>query len=307
MKYVYIVDKQGKPLMPTARFGHVRKLLKKDKAVAISNNPFTIRLKYDSTHYTQPVHEGIDTGRENIGDAASLGDGRNVFLADVKTGNKSIKKNMQLRREFRRERRRHHRQSKQRRAIHDKNAIQLGEDNTVRTKHQCKSVQISYPTATESVTHKVIRGKEGKFANRKLPEGWITPSARQLVQLTMNEIKQTAQILPVTHISLERVAFDFQKLENQDIKRWEYGKGVLYGYKTYKDYIWDEQKGKCACCGKPITKYHHIIHRAEGGIDNVKNIIGLCDDCHDEIHGSADRSEERRVGKECRSRGAPYH
>ena len=195
MKYVYIVDKHGKPLMPTTRFGHVRKLLKEGKAVAISNNPFTIRLKYDSTHYTQPVYEGIDTGRENIGDAASLEDGRNVYLADVKTNNKSIKKQMQDRAGFRRERRRHHRQSKQRRANHDGNSIQNGEDDTVRTKHQCKSVQISYPTATESVTHKVIRGKEGKFANRKRPEGWITPSARQIIQLTMNEIKQTLKEL----------------------------------------------------------------------------------------------------------------
>lgn len=298
MKYVYIVDRRGKPLMPTTRFGHVRKLLKEGKAVAISNNPFTIRLKYDSTHYTQPVHEGIDTGRENIGDAASLEDGRNVYLADVKTNNKSIKKQMQDRAGFRRERRHHHRQSKQRRANHDGNSIQNGEDDTVRTKHQCKSVQISYPTATESVTHKVIRGKEGKFANRKRPEGWITPSARQIIQLTMKEIKQTAKILPVTHISLERVAFDFQKLENQDIRIWEYGKGPLYGYKTYKDYIWDEQNGKCACCGKPITQYHHIIHRAEGGIDNVKNIIGLCDDCHNEIHGSADAETRLKELKE---------
>lgn len=53
MKYVYIVDKHGKPLMPTTRFGHVRKLMKSGKAVPISNNPFTIRLKYDTTSYTQ--------------------------------------------------------------------------------------------------------------------------------------------------------------------------------------------------------------------------------------------------------------
>ena len=145
MKYVYVVDKHGKPLMPTTRFGHVRKLLKERKAVAISNKPFTIRLKYNSTHYTQPVYEGIDTGRENIGDAASLEDGRNVFLANIKTHNKSIKKQMQDRAGFRRERRRHHRQSKQRRANHDGTAIKNGESDTVRTKHQCKSVKSHIP------------------------------------------------------------------------------------------------------------------------------------------------------------------
>lgn len=116
MKYVYIVDKKGNPLMPTTRFGHVRKLLKEGKAVPICNSPFTIKLKYDVPGYTQPVYEGIDTGRENIGDAASLENGENVFLADVKTNNKSIKKKMQDRAGFRRERRRHDRQSKQRKA-----------------------------------------------------------------------------------------------------------------------------------------------------------------------------------------------
>ena len=167
MKYVYIVDKHGKPLMPTTRFGHVRKLMKSGKAVPISNNPFTIRLKYDTTSYTQDLWEGIDTGRQNIGDAVSDKDGENVYLADVCTNNKSIKSNMQDRAGFRRERRRHDRQSKQRKAKHDGTEIKNGDDDTVRTKYFCKSVKISYPAADEAVTHKVIRGKEGKFANRQ--------------------------------------------------------------------------------------------------------------------------------------------
>ena len=291
MVYVYVLDKHGKPLMPTTRCGHVRRLLKSGKAVVVSTTPFTIRLKYESTHFTQPVHEGIDTGRENIGDAASLEDGRNVFLADVKTHNKSIKKKMVERAGFRRERRRHRRIRKQRRAMHDQTTMQKGKADTVRTKRACQSVEITYPSADNPVTQKVIQGKESKFANRRRPDGWITPSARQVIQITMDEIKQTAKILPVTDIYLERVAFDFQKLENTNIRKWQYGKGPLYGYKTYKDYIWDEQHGKCACCGKPIEEYHHIHHRAEGGIDNVKNIIGLCHHCHEEIHNSKEAED----------------
>ena len=130
MNYVYIVDKKGNPLMPTTRFGHVRKLLKEGKAVPINNNPFTIRLKYDVPGYTQSVHEGIDTGRENIGDAVSLEDGTNVYLADVRTNNKSIKKKMADRAGFRRARRRHDRQSKQRKAKYDGKEIQNGDNDT---------------------------------------------------------------------------------------------------------------------------------------------------------------------------------
>lgn len=45
---VYVISKKRKPLMPTTRCGHVRKLLDDGKAVVINSNPFTIRLKYDT-------------------------------------------------------------------------------------------------------------------------------------------------------------------------------------------------------------------------------------------------------------------
>ena len=49
---VYVVNKKGKPLMPTTRYGKVKRLLKSGKAVVINNNPFTIRLKYNTTELT---------------------------------------------------------------------------------------------------------------------------------------------------------------------------------------------------------------------------------------------------------------
>ena len=64
---VYVVNRKGKPLMPTTRCGHVAKLLKSGKAVPICNEPFTIKLKYDTPDVVQPLYLGIDTGRENIG------------------------------------------------------------------------------------------------------------------------------------------------------------------------------------------------------------------------------------------------
>ena len=243
MHHVYVADKKGRPLMPTIRLGHVRKLLKEGKAVPISHSPFTIRLKYDVPGSTQPVYAGIDTGRENIGAAASYEDGTNVYLADIRTSNKSIKKNMQDRAGFRRARRRH---------------------------------------------------------DRLRSEGWITPSGKQAVQVTMSETGQAAKILPVTPICPERVSFDFQKLEKEDITGWEYGRGPLYGYRSYREYIWDEQHGRCACCGKPVTQYHHITPRAAGGADHVKHIIGLYNACHGEIHRSADAEEKLKERRSSR-------
>lgn len=45
-----------------------------------------------------------------------------------------------------------------------------------------------------------------------------------------------------------------------------------------------EQKNKCAMCGKVLKDHeftlHHIIPRVEGGKDELDNLIGLCDMCH---------------------------
>lgn len=281
---VYVVNRKGKPLDPTFRYGHVRKLMKAGKAVPISNEPFTIRLKYDTPDIVMGLYGGLDTGRENIGLAASDDKGKGVYLSDVRTNNKSVKSNMTDRAGFRRSRRRHDRQSKQRKANHDGTVIKNGDDDTVRTKHDCKSVKIAYPGADNPVTHKVIRGKEGKFNNRKRPEGWITPSARQLVQVTMNSVRRMTEIMPIKELHVERVSFDFQKLENENIKAWEYGKGPLYGFKNYKEYIYAEQHGKCLLCGAPIKEYHHISPQKDNKYDHVSNIAGLCKHCHDNYH-----------------------
>ncbi len=39
---VYIISKDGKPLMPTTRYGHVRWLLKQKKARVVGTDPFVI-------------------------------------------------------------------------------------------------------------------------------------------------------------------------------------------------------------------------------------------------------------------------
>lgn len=278
---VYVLNKKGKPLMPTTRCGRVHKLLKEGKAVPVCNNPFTIRLKYETPDIIQSLTVGIDTGRENVGVSVSDEDGNCLYSAELTTSNKSIKKKMSERAEHRRSRRRHNRQSKQRKAKSDNTEISNGDDDTIRTKHNCKSVKVSYPGMDETITHKVIKGKEAKFNNRKREDGWLTPSARQLIQMHILLIKEIQRFLPIDSVAIERVCFDFQKLENENIKNWEYGKGKLYGYKDYKEYINDVQHGRCLICGKKhIEYYHHIVQRKDGCSDKVSNIAGLCYDCH---------------------------
>ena len=186
MQLVYVLNKKGNPLMPTSRCGHVRWLIKTGKAVVVNNNPFTIRLKYEVSDCTQQLTLGIDPGRENIGLAVSNDQGDCLFQAVVKTNNKLIKKHMEERKAHRSSRRRHKRIKKQRRAIRSNTTIVNGIKDVLRTKKTCKSKSVSYPGMEESITHKVIQGKEAKFNNRKRAEGWLTPSARNLVQIHCN-------------------------------------------------------------------------------------------------------------------------
>ena len=64
---VYVINVDGKPLMPTKRHGHVRRMLKNRKAKVIRLNPFTIQLLYETTDFVQPIILGIDAGSKTIG------------------------------------------------------------------------------------------------------------------------------------------------------------------------------------------------------------------------------------------------
>ena len=68
---VYVLSKEGKPLMPTKRHGKVRHLLNQGKAKIVKKTPFTIQLLYKTGSYTQPVSLGVDAGTGHIGVSAT--------------------------------------------------------------------------------------------------------------------------------------------------------------------------------------------------------------------------------------------
>ena len=100
---VYVISKNGQPLMPTENHAKVRILLKNKKAKVIKRCPFTIQLAYDSTHYTQEVALGVDAGSEHIGLSATTKD-KVLFESDVELRN-DISDNITTRRQNRRSRR----------------------------------------------------------------------------------------------------------------------------------------------------------------------------------------------------------
>ena len=102
---VYVISKNGQPLMPTKNYAKVRILLKNKKAKIIKRCPFTIQLVYDSTNYMQDITLGVDAGSKHIGLSATTKD-RVLFESDVELRN-DIVDLLSTRRQNRRTRRNH--------------------------------------------------------------------------------------------------------------------------------------------------------------------------------------------------------
>ena len=100
---VYVLSKDGQPLMPTNRHGKVRHLLKDGQAKVVKHCPFTIQLTYDSTTYTQNITLGVDAGSKMIGISASTEE-QELYSAEVEL-RRDIVKLLSTRRQNRRGRR----------------------------------------------------------------------------------------------------------------------------------------------------------------------------------------------------------
>ena len=83
---VYVLDINGHPLMPTERFGKVRRMLRDGKAKVIKRCPFTIQLLYQTTNNVQPISLGVDAGSKYIGISATT-ETKVLYEADVEIRN----------------------------------------------------------------------------------------------------------------------------------------------------------------------------------------------------------------------------
>ena len=109
---VYVLNIDGKPLMPTERHRKVRKLLKDNKAKVVKRCPFTIQLLYETTDFVQDISLGVDAGSKHIGISATTPE-KVLYEAEVELRN-DIVDLISTRREFRRSR--HNRKRRYRKA-----------------------------------------------------------------------------------------------------------------------------------------------------------------------------------------------
>jgi hypothetical protein len=244
---VYVLNKDGKPLMPTKRHGKVRHLLNSKKAKVVRREPFTIQLLYDSTNYTQELTLGIDTGSGTLGSAVSDTNGNIVYAAQVQVRN-DITRKMTRRRKYRRTRRNRKTRYRKPRFLNRKNSIRTDRFS---------------PTMISKI-HSHI--KEIESVKKILPiKNLVLETGQFDTALMKNPDLADPSVKP----------WGYQQGPNYGYQN------------TRARILDRDKHTCQHCHGKSkdtSLEVHHIIFRAKGGSNDDENLITLCHTCHTQLH-----------------------
>ena len=242
---VYVLNKYGKPLMPTTRYGRVRRLIGKGLAVVVDYRPFTIQLTYDTPNGVQEVSLGVDAGTKHVGFSATTKK-KVLFEAELLLRSDIVEK-LSTRLEFRRTRRNRKTRYRKSRFMNRARSKKPGWlAPSIRQKVDCHIYWIQ---------------KICKF----LPIKKITV---ETAQFDTQLLKAQEQGLPLPH------GIDYQKGE-------QLGFCNVREYVLFRD----GHKCQCCNGKSKDVKLrvHHIEGRKTGG-DAPNNLITLCSDCHAKYH-----------------------
>lgn len=242
---VYVLNREGTSLMPTTRYGRVRRLLRKGHAVVVDYRPFTIQLTYDTPNGVQGVSLGVDAGIKHVGFSATTKK-KVLFEAELLLRSDIVDK-LSTRREFRRARRNRKTRYRKSRFLNRTKSKKPGWlAPSVRQKVDCHIYWIS---------------KICKF----LPIRKITV---ETAQFDTQLLKAQEQGLPLPQ------GTDYQKGE-------QFGFLNVREYVLFRD----GHKCQCCKGKSKDNKLHvhHIESRKTGG-DAPNNLITLCTECHAKYH-----------------------
>lgn len=126
-----------------------------------------------------------------------------------------------------------------------------------------------------------LRHRAPRFDNRTRSQGWLAPSLRHRLDTTLSWVQRLRCWAPITDLSVERVKFDMQAMQNPEISGVEYQQGELAGYEV-REYLLEKWGRCCAYCGAENTplEVEHIVARSNGGSDRVSNLTLACRPCN---------------------------
>lgn len=243
---VYVISQENKPLMPCSN-PIARLLLKQGRAKVKKREPFTIKLTYETTNYTQDLTLGVDTGSGTIGAAVSNDKGEIFYMSEVVVRN-DITDRMTRRSKYRRNRRNRKTRYRKARWLNRKNSIKSGRFS---------------PTMISKFHSHV---KEIEYIKSILP---ITTMVLETGQFDTHLMKNPSLANPkVKHWGYQKgTNYGFENTKAMVLNR--------------DDYTCQHCKGKRK---DSKLEVHHIIFRSKGGSDEESNLITLCHTCHKALH-----------------------
>ena len=243
---VYVISQNNEPLMPCSNT-IARLLLKQSKAKVKKREPFTIKLTYETTRYTQNLTLGVDTGSGTIGTAVSRNNGDIVYMSEVVVRN-DITDKMKQRAKYRRNRRSRKTRYRKPRWLNRKNSI--------------KSDRFSPTMISKFCSHV----KEIEYIKSVLP---ITTLVLETGQFDMHLMKNPSLAnSKVRHWGYQKgTNYGFENTKAMALNR-------------------DNYTCQC-CKGKhkdSKLEVHHIVFRSQGGSDEESNLITLFHPYHKNLH-----------------------
>ena len=245
---VYVLSKNGQPIMPTENHAKVRLLLKSGKATVVKRTPFTIRLTGTSKTYTQEVTLGVDAGSKHVGLSATT-EKKELFVAELRPRN-DVTELMSSRLEMRRSRRNRTTRYRQPRF-----------DNRVHSKHK--------GWLAPSIEVKIWNHIQGiRLVAKILP---LTTIRVETAEFDLQRLKAMEDGEPLP------VGTDYQLGEQYD----HYN---VRQYVLHRDGYACQCCGAHNTPKKEVRLHvHHLESRKTGG-DAPDNLITLCEDCHKGYH-----------------------
>lgn len=243
---VYVLSQQNEPLMPCSNV-IARLLLKQGKAKVTKREPFTIKLNYETSNYTQDLTLGIDTGSGTIGAAVSINNSDIVYMSEVTLRN-DITEKMSKRFRYRRDRRNRKTRYRKARWLNRANSSKKGRFSpTMRSKFNSHVKEIEYIKSILPITKMIF----------------------ETSQFDTHLMKNPSLANPkVKHWGYQKgTNYGFENTKamvlNRDNYTCQYCKG------KHKD---------------SKLEVHHIVFRSQGGSDEGSNLITLCHTCHKDLH-----------------------
>jgi len=240
---VYVLNKNNRPLMPCSNV-IARLMLKEGKAKCSRRTPFTIKLRYDSTGYTQDLTLGIDTGSKYVGSAVTNANEEVVYLSQIEIRN-NITEKMKQRSGYRRNRRNRKTRYRKPRWLNRANSTRKDRFS---------------PTMTSKIDSHL---KEISFVKSILP---ITKVIIETATFDPHALKNPNILQDKTL---------YQKGPN-------YGFANTKAFVLNRD-SYTCQKCKKKSKGTRL-EVHHIVYKKNGGSDVPENLVCLCKTCHEKIH-----------------------